>query len=83
MDRGAIIRKRVRIRDMCCRVSGLFTPPRDCGMNFEGVEVAHIFPLAWFDMVSAVRVSGQSTRPLADMIWIVVRSQGLEGRGYP
>ena len=52
-------------------------------MNFEGVEVAHIFPLAWFDMVSAVRVSGQSTRPLADMIWIVVRSQGLEGRGYP
>ena len=46
MDRGAIIRKRVRIRDMCCRVSGLFTPPRDRGMNFEGVEVAHIFPLA-------------------------------------
>ncbi|KAF8514141.1 hypothetical protein JB92DRAFT_158722 [Gautieria morchelliformis] len=39
-------RKAVRLRDLGCRITGQPALGRNRGINFEGLEVAHIFPLA-------------------------------------
>ncbi|KAJ7121884.1 hypothetical protein C8R43DRAFT_73674 [Mycena crocata] len=45
-NRKASVRKKVRLRDLRCRVTGAVAPARQKGLNFTGLQVAHIFPLA-------------------------------------
>ncbi|EPT00033.1 hypothetical protein FOMPIDRAFT_1123466, partial [Fomitopsis schrenkii] len=63
-------RQLVRLRDMWCRVTGSQAVDRARGLDFTGLEVAHIFPLAAADPTvrkhrkeAAQRIS---TRELAD-----------------
>ncbi|KAJ6629057.1 hypothetical protein B0H10DRAFT_1987715 [Mycena sp. CBHHK59/15] len=44
-SRGSQLRTAVRLRDLRCRITGTQAPQRTRGMNFKGLQVAHIFPL--------------------------------------
>ncbi|KAJ6470143.1 hypothetical protein DFH09DRAFT_1221229 [Mycena vulgaris] len=40
-------RNSARSRDLMCRATGQIAPAGSRGYNFSGLEVAHVFPLAW------------------------------------
>ncbi|KAF7333228.1 HNHc domain-containing protein [Mycena sanguinolenta] len=48
--RRASVRNQVRLRDGQCRVTGQPAPLRNRGgRNYRGLQVAHIYPLAWWN----------------------------------
>ncbi|KAJ6460574.1 hypothetical protein C8R45DRAFT_1029410 [Mycena sanguinolenta] len=47
-NRSAVVRADVRRRDGRCRVTGQAAPFRERGINYKGLQVAHIYPLGWW-----------------------------------
>ncbi|KAF8475405.1 hypothetical protein JB92DRAFT_3051678 [Gautieria morchelliformis] len=55
IHRNETTRKDVRLRDMGCRITGQPALVRHRGPNFEGLEVAHIYPLAAYPLVKQLK----------------------------
>ncbi|KAJ7733837.1 hypothetical protein B0H14DRAFT_513104 [Mycena olivaceomarginata] len=53
-SRRHITRQTVRLRDLACRVTGIGVMQRLRGINFKGMQVAHIFPLGYMSKASKV-----------------------------
>ncbi|KAJ7243587.1 hypothetical protein B0H12DRAFT_1188514 [Mycena haematopus] len=62
--RSQLVRNDVRARDLCCRATGILVLGRRRGQNFKGMQVAHIYPLGYWNMANRL-LSSQVRHHLA------------------
>ncbi|KAJ7851959.1 hypothetical protein B0H14DRAFT_2760858 [Mycena olivaceomarginata] len=62
--RSEAVRMHVRARDRRCRVTGATAPSRPRGTNYKGMQVAHIYPLGYWQ--NAQRLLSHGTMQILD-----------------